>query len=59
VKPSDLRWTNKDGRYAQALNIHEEKCRYDPRTLDNWRKAMFDVSILSGFELEAYNGLEI
>jgi hypothetical protein len=56
VKPSELRWT---GRYAQALNNHEQKRRYDPQTLENWRKALSDVSSLSGFELAAYNGLEL
>jgi leucine-rich repeat protein SHOC2 len=56
VKPSELRWT---GRYAQALNNHEQKRRYDPQTLESWRKALFDVSSLIGFELEAYNGLEL
>jgi len=56
VKPYELRWT---GRYAQALTIHEQKGRYDPGTLDDWRKALKDVSSISGFELEAYNGLEL
>jgi len=57
VKPSDLRWAVRDGVYNQALRKHEE--RYDPQTLENWRRAMSDVSFLSGFELEGCKGLDL
>jgi leucine-rich repeat protein SHOC2 len=63
VKPADLRWTRgKDGVYAQALSKLEEKRtydsqpRYDPTTVENWRNALFTVSGISGFELDAFNG---
>ena len=61
VKPSELRWTDKgkDGVYAQALLTHEKKRRYDQETLAAWRKALSDVSYITGFELESYNGLEL
>lgn len=58
VKPSDLRWAGQDGVYNQALKKHEEKRRYDSQTLENWRKALSDVSSLSGFELEGCKGDE-
>lgn len=56
VKPCELRWT---GRYAEALTIHEQKGRYDPRTIKDWRRVLKDVSEISGFELGTYNGLEL
>jgi hypothetical protein len=68
VKPSDLRWTHgKDGVYARALRkleekrtydplIHKEKLRHDPATVEKWRNALSDVSHISGFDLEAFNG---
>lgn len=56
VKPSELRST--EGPYAQALAIHEQKRKYHPQTLGSWRKALCDVSSLSGFELETCNGDE-
>lgn len=68
VKPSDLRWTKgENGVYAQALRrleekkildpqTHQEKQRYDYNTVEKWRKDLFDVAEISGFELEANNG---
>eukprot|EP00253_Pinus_taeda_P001263 PITA_01263 len=55
VKPAELRWA---GRYAESLKKHEQKGRYDHQTLENWRKALFEVSSIIGFELETYNGDE-
>lgn len=55
VKPCELRWT---GRYAEALTIHEQKGRYDPRTVKDWRRVLKDVSEISGFELGTYNGTQ-
>jgi hypothetical protein len=53
VKPSELRWTgtDKDGPYAKALREHEEKQRYDSRTIQSWREALSYVADISGFEL--------
>lgn len=59
VKPSELRRMDKDdGMYAQAFSYHEQKSRYTRQRLENWRKALSDVSYLVGFELEACNGDE-
>lgn len=59
VKPSELRWTEgQKGLYAQALHKHEQKQRYDPATLQQWRNALSRVAGITGFELEAYNGDE-
>lgn len=35
---------------------HAEKQRYDYNTVEKWKKALFDVAEISGFELEAYHG---
>jgi len=59
VKPSELRWADRAEVYFQTLRLREETGRYDAQTLENWRKALVNVSSLSGFELEAYNGLEL
>lgn len=58
VKPFHLRFTSKDdeGPYAQSLRAHEEKGRYDSQTIQAWRDALFDVSNISGFQLEESNG---
>jgi len=65
VNPSELRWTRGgDGVYAQALRVlekkrtFESKPRYDPHTLEKWRKALSVVAEISGFELNACNGDE-
>jgi len=52
-------WPSSDRVYTEALLIHEKKGRYDQQRLADWRKALSDVSSLSGFELKAYNGLEL
>ena len=59
VKPSEVRWASKEGPYAQALKKMEDKGRYDCQTLENWIKALNDVSYRVGFELHTYNGLEL
>jgi Arc/MetJ family transcription regulator len=53
----NLRWTGSDRVYAEALLNHAKKGRYDQERLAAWRKALSDVSHISGFELEACNGL--
>jgi len=63
VKPDVVRWTRKTGAYAEALREHERKTtydsetgktkpRYDSETIEKWRTTLFDVSTISGFELE-------
>jgi len=61
VKPSDLRIRSSgtDGVYAEALRIHANEGRYNPQTIENWITALLEVSSLSGFELETFNGLEL
>eukprot|EP00253_Pinus_taeda_P028447 PITA_28447 len=70
VKPEELRWTRgKEGGYAKALEglekkmstdpqTGEEKLRYDPSLIQNWRNALSKAAGISGFELEACNGDE-
>lgn len=59
VKPSELRSKDKYALYVEALTNHEQTGRYDRQTLENWRKALSHVSSIIGFELDAYNGLEL
>lgn len=70
VNPDDLRWTdqNKTGVYATSLHklemkktsdpqTREEKLRYDPATIQEWRDALSFVADISGFHLDdKYNG---
>jgi len=64
VKPADLRWTQGEYRgYAQGLHklkvkTDKGKRRYDPDTIEEWRRALSRVADISGFELEACNGDE-
>jgi len=55
------------GVYARALlnlekkktfdfRTRQQKPRYDSGTIRKWRKALYDVADIIGFELEAYNG---
>jgi len=53
----NLLWTGSDRVYAKALLDHEKKGRYGQEILAAWRKALAEVSYLSGFELESCNGL--
>ena len=63
VKPAEVRWTQRDGKYAEALEelakkkTHEGKLRYDSNTIENWRNALSQVADISGFEApETCNG---
>lgn len=64
VKPSDLRWgtQSETGVYGQALKTLERKRtfdsqpRYDPNTIQTWRKALSDVAEIKGFDMETCNG---
>lgn len=70
VNPSDLRQTGGgDGVYARALRTlqekitfdpetHQMKPRYDSATIEKWKKALFNVSGMRGFNLQACNGDE-
>eukprot|EP00253_Pinus_taeda_P012754 PITA_12754 len=59
----------RNGVYAQSLRTlqrkttfdsrnNKKKPRHDSATIEKWRKALFDVSQISGFELNACNGDE-
>jgi hypothetical protein len=67
VDPSEVRHTEKNGRYAEALRMLQDKRttvpqtgegkpRYGPETIQSWRTALSYVAGLSGFELKTYNG---
>ena len=55
VEIGDVRWAK--NRYA--LSKLEEKGRHDNETLKNWKIALNKASLINGFELKAYNGLEL
>lgn len=58
VKPSEVRWMgkDKDGSYAKALRIHEEKQQYDLQTIQTWSNTLHHVTNISDFELQEGNG---
>jgi len=58
-----------NGVYARALRklqkktkldsvTNKKKPRHDSDTIEKWREALYDVSLISGFELNACNGDE-
>ncbi|GLJ34187.1 hypothetical protein SUGI_0687110 [Cryptomeria japonica] len=50
VDPFDLRWIAQGkGSYVDAFSKHEKKGRYTPQKLQEWMKALQDVSFLSGY----------
>jgi hypothetical protein len=62
VHPAELRRTQREGMYAEALRNLEKKRTYDsqPRynsqTIENWRNALSLVANVSGFDLDTFNG---
>ncbi|XP_057834368.2 TMV resistance protein N-like [Cryptomeria japonica] len=49
VEPSDLRYVAQGkGKYVAAFNKHEKKCRYKPEKLQEWKRALSDVSFYIG-----------
>eukprot|EP01018_Ginkgo_biloba_P026302 Gb_06234 [translate_table: standard] len=56
VKPFELRWMDKDGAYARAFRIHEQKQTYGSQILEKWKQALNTVSFRIGCELDACNG---
>ncbi|KAH9304120.1 hypothetical protein KI387_008524, partial [Taxus chinensis] len=51
VDPSDVRYPDKKGPYAEALHRHVEKGRNTPEEITSWREALHQVSLLSGWSL--------
>ncbi|GLJ07641.1 hypothetical protein SUGI_0071540 [Cryptomeria japonica] len=46
VEPSDLRYVAQGkGKYVAAFNKHEKKRRYKPEKLQEWKKALSEVSL--------------
>eukprot|EP00253_Pinus_taeda_P031903 PITA_31903 len=69
VEPSEVRWNDKKGAYAEALKELEqktssdpqtngEKPRHDSATIQGWRAALSHVANLKGCELKGFNGNE-
>ena len=62
VQPTEVRQTQGNGVYAQAIRNLEMKRAYDsePRysstTIEKWRKALSTVAGISGLELAKFNG---
>eukprot|EP01018_Ginkgo_biloba_P021916 Gb_35242 [translate_table: standard] len=54
VEPWALRYIEK-GVYAHAFAQHEEKRRYPSEKLSEWKEALYNVSFLSGLELNKPN----
>ncbi|KAH9332134.1 hypothetical protein KI387_043715 [Taxus chinensis] len=49
VDPADIRWVNKGkGVYAPSFLEHEEKGRYTPEMLQEWKKALYEASFYRG-----------
>jgi hypothetical protein len=48
----------RDLRALQKKRTFDNKPRYDSDKIEKWRKALSDVSLISGFELNACNGDE-
>ncbi|XAR49362.1 hypothetical protein NMG60_11032542 [Bertholletia excelsa] len=57
VEPSDIRWQR--GRFGEAFERLQEKLKdrnEDLFKLDQWKAALWDVSNLSGMDIEETNG---
>ncbi|GLJ34204.1 hypothetical protein SUGI_0687490 [Cryptomeria japonica] len=49
VEPSDARWVIQGkGIYADAFSQHEKKGRFSSEKIEEWKRALHDVSFLSG-----------
>ncbi|GLJ14051.1 hypothetical protein SUGI_0224750 [Cryptomeria japonica] len=49
VEPSDARWVIQGkGIYADAFSEHEKKGRFSPEKIEEWKRALHDISFLSG-----------
>ncbi|GLJ34185.1 hypothetical protein SUGI_0687090 [Cryptomeria japonica] len=53
VEPSDLRWIDVgEGTYANAFSEHGKKRKYSPEKLDEWRRALYNISFHSGYKVK-------
>ncbi|GLJ10177.1 hypothetical protein SUGI_0123460 [Cryptomeria japonica] len=54
VDPFDLRCIRQGkGKYAPAFAEHEKKGSYTPEKLDEWKSALYDISCLSGDQINS------
>ncbi|GLJ08121.1 hypothetical protein SUGI_0081680 [Cryptomeria japonica] len=49
VKPSELRMKDKDSVYAPAFQKHKHSGKFEVDTVDEWRKALHEVSYIKGY----------
>ncbi|KAH9293901.1 hypothetical protein KI387_040895, partial [Taxus chinensis] len=48
IQPSDLRMKDEGGVYARALRMHQDVGKIDHETLEEWEKALQEVSYIKG-----------
>lgn len=52
VEPSELRWIDLGkGMYADAFSEHGKKGKYSPEKLDEWKRALYNISFHSGYQI--------
>ncbi|GLJ08125.1 hypothetical protein SUGI_0081740 [Cryptomeria japonica] len=49
VKPSELRLKDEDSVYAQALQKHKHSGNFELHTVEEWKKALHEVSYIKGY----------
>ncbi|GLJ17739.1 hypothetical protein SUGI_0309650 [Cryptomeria japonica] len=48
LQPSELRMTNEDSVYAQAFHRHKHSGNFESHTLEEWKRALYEVSYIKG-----------
>ncbi|GLJ08052.1 hypothetical protein SUGI_0080500 [Cryptomeria japonica] len=56
IRPSQLRMEDNNGVYARAFQKHNQVGKFDIQTLEKWRKALNEASLLEGFIYEGDQG---
>ncbi|XP_057835033.2 disease resistance protein Roq1 [Cryptomeria japonica] len=52
VEPSELRWIDLgEGMYAKAFSEHGKKGKYSPEKLDEWKRALYNISFHSSYQV--------
>ncbi|GLJ08119.1 hypothetical protein SUGI_0081650 [Cryptomeria japonica] len=57
VEPSELRMKDKNSVYAPAVQKHKHSGKFEVDTVDEWRKALHEVSYIKGYIFRGYNYL--
>ncbi|GLJ08054.1 hypothetical protein SUGI_0080520 [Cryptomeria japonica] len=52
----ELRMEENNGVYARAFEKHKQAGKFDCQTLEKWRKALREASVLGGFIYEGDQG---